>query len=431
MEQTTQSTATDAAKPSLRDLLRIPDFRHLWFGQLVSNMGDALTYLTLIFLVNRVTDGSTNAIAGVLISLALPQATIGLVAGVLVDRWDRKRVMLVADLLRGGLVLGFSALCYFGTPNIWVLYGVAFLVSTVSSFALPAQSALTPNLVDKRYLMFANSLGQMTQVTTAVVGASLAGFLVGTLNTFWLAFLIDALTFFLSFVFISRIRFVAPPRQIQPRQPLPQMLANIGAEWRIGMRVIAGSRILIGTLAGTSLTRLGMGATNVLLTPLIVNELGVSESWFGAVELSQVTGMVLSGLAIGWLTARLKPTRILSSGHFGLGVMTVLLAAVYNVWYLFPLLFIVGLLITPFSASVSTLIQTEAQDEVRGRVSAVLGAVARAASLLSMFAAGALAAVFDVRTVFVISGLVVCVAGLTSAWIFASRRAGQAVADSV
>ena len=125
---------------SARDLLKIRNFRLLWGGQIVSNFGDAITQLTLILYINRITDGSTQAIAGLLIALALPMATLGLVAGVFVDRWDRKRTMIVSDLLRGILTLGFVAAAVW--QQLWLIYLLAFLHATVSSFFGPVGSKL-------------------------------------------------------------------------------------------------------------------------------------------------------------------------------------------------------------------------------------------------------------------------------------------------
>jgi MFS family permease len=96
-----------------RDLLKIRDFRLLWLGQIISNFGDALTHLTLVLYINRITSGDAQAIAWLLIALALPMATLGLVAGVFVDRWDRKRVMIISDGLRAVLTLGFVAAAAF------------------------------------------------------------------------------------------------------------------------------------------------------------------------------------------------------------------------------------------------------------------------------------------------------------------------------
>ncbi|MBK9051947.1 MAG: MFS transporter [Chloroflexi bacterium] len=134
------STSPPALSPGA--LLRIPNFRTLFVGQIISDFGDALTQLTVLLYINRVTGGNTQALALLLIALALPTATLGLAAGAFVDRWDRKRVMIISNLLRMVLVMGF--LLAAATNQIWLIYPVAFLHSTVGSFFAPPGGPLSP-----------------------------------------------------------------------------------------------------------------------------------------------------------------------------------------------------------------------------------------------------------------------------------------------
>ncbi|MEZ4711419.1 MAG: MFS transporter [Caldilineaceae bacterium] len=418
--------AAKTREVSVRDLLRITNFRWLWLGQLISDFGDAITQLTLVLLINRVTGGSTSAIANLLIALALPHATVGLVAGVFVDRWDRKRVMIVSDLLRGILVLAFILVGVHtdgGDNRLWLLYTIAFLLSAVGVFFTPARSAIIPNVVPQEGLLAANTLSQTSMVGVRVVGTAAAGVLVGVLGVFGPAFVIDAITYFVSMLLISRIALAPKAERLEK---VAEPVARSGAaetrailrEMRSGFTLIAGSRILVGTLVAIAVTMLGLGAVNVLMAPMVVNDLSVSETWFGAIEFAQVAGMVLSGALVTVLAARLKPTHIVSAGLMGLALGVGLLATIQTVWHLFPLLFFVGLLVTPTNSAISTLIQTEVQDEARGRISAAAGAIVQVASLLSMFAAGGLAALIGVRMVFVVGGLITLLAGMLSAWIF-------------
>ena len=112
---------TETAAFGPRDLLRLPDYRRLWLGQVISDFGDSLTNLALLMLVNRLT-GSTAAMATMAIALAIPQVTFGLLAGVYVDRYDRRRIMLLSDLLRALLVLGFATV--HSADQLWLLYAI-------------------------------------------------------------------------------------------------------------------------------------------------------------------------------------------------------------------------------------------------------------------------------------------------------------------
>src|ERR1051326_2478420 len=95
-------------KGALRALLAGRNFRNLWLGQLISQLGDGVTNLTVLIVINKLT-GSTVAIATMAIAIAVPQLVFGLISGVYVDRWDRRRTMIVSDLVRGLAVLGFIA----------------------------------------------------------------------------------------------------------------------------------------------------------------------------------------------------------------------------------------------------------------------------------------------------------------------------------
>jgi len=395
-----------------RDLLRISDFRLLWLGQIISNFGDALTHLTLVLFINRVTGGSTQAIAWLLIALALPMATLGLVAGVFVDRWQRRQVMIVSDLLRSVITLGFVASAAWN--QLWLMYLLAFLHSSIGAFFAPARSAVIPRVVPKEGLLAANSLSQMSLVFFRVLGVAAAGFLVGTVNTFSIAFITDAVTFVISAVLISRLAL--PPRKLD--QLVHANAAVIIKELGEGVKIIAQTRILTGTLVATGITMLGIGALNVLLTPLIVNELNLPETWFGAVDLAQTGGMLIGGALITVLASRFSSPRIISVGLVVLGISAALFAGVTQIWHLFPILFAIGLVVTPLNASIATIMQTAVSNEILGRVSGALNAVIQTSSLISMFFAGFVAALVGVRNVFIISGFIIVIAGLASNWVF-------------
>ncbi|MCP5096011.1 MAG: MFS transporter [Chloroflexi bacterium] len=195
---------------------------------------------------------------------------------------------------------------------------------------------------------------------------------------------------------------------------------------KAGLTIIVSSRVLVGIMIGIAITMLGLGAVNVLLAPMIVNDLNVSETWFGAIELAQAAAMILSGAFVAVLAAKIKPTNIISVSLIITGIMIIPMAFITQVWHLFPVLFIVGLVMTPLNASVSTIAQTAVADNLRGRLSAALNAVIQSASLISMFAAGAVAAAIGVRSVFILSGIITIIAGLVTIWIFYGYRAPAA-----
>ncbi|MFK7800401.1 MAG: MFS transporter [Anaerolineae bacterium] len=412
----TQITGDSTTPLTIKEVLKIKNYRWLWLGQIVSNFGDSLTHFALILLVNSLTDGSTGAIAGLLIAIGLPLATIGLAAGVLVDRFPRRRVMILSDVTRAVLVIGFILYAWLDWQNIWILYGLAFLHSTVNSFFMPARSAITPNLVPAEGLMSANSLGQMSMVLFRVIGTAAAGFLVGVLGAYWLVFVLDGLTFLLSAFFISQI--VLDEETKERIGGTSEQLAQLKVELASGLRLLVSNRRLAGIAVGFAAAMLGLGAINVLLPVIVINELMVAETWFGLIEFSQVAAMILSGLFVTALAARFKATHIAAVSLFCVGTITLFFAPLNQLWQLFPILFAIGLFITPMQAASATLMQTSTDEAMLGRVGSALNGIIQIATLASMFAAGLLAESLGSRTVFLIGGGIVCMAALLMALIF-------------
>jgi MFS family permease len=232
----------------------------------------------------------------------------------------------------------------------------------------------------------------------------------------WPAFIVDAMTFFASFALISRIKAPRHTAGEAHQGDVRAVFVQLGA----GMKLIMRTRVLLGTLVAAGVTMLGIGAVNVLMLPLIVNDLKVPVTWFGAVEFAQTSAMVLSGSLVALLAARLRPTNIVSMCLVGIGVVIGMTSLVGSIWHLFPLLVVVGFLMTPLQASIATIMQTSVDSKMRGRVGASLNTLISTASLLSMALAGIFAEALGVRTVFVLGGALTVVAGLAAAWVFMS-----------
>jgi MFS family permease len=408
------SRDADAQALAVREVLKLRDFRLLWLAQVVSDFGDSLTTLALLILVNQLT-GSTAALATMAIVLAIPQVTFGLIAGVYVDRIDRKRIMIVSDLLRGILVLGFTLVG--SRDQLWLLYLLGFVQATIGTFFTPARGALTPHLVPPAGLLAANSLAQTSRIVFGLLGTAAAGVLIGALGIFWPAFVLDALTFFISALLVGRI--ASPSHSRAPDSPGD--VRSIFGQLGVGLKLIVQTRVLLGILVVAGVMMLGLGAVNVLFVPLMINELRVPATWFGALEFAQTAGMVLSGSLVALLAARFKPTGIVCVGAMALGVAIGLIALATSIWHVLPMLFVVGAIVTPVQASIATLSQTSVADEVLGRVGASLNALITTASLISMALAGVLGDLIGVRGVFVVAGGIAVCAGLAAAAVFRSR----------
>ena len=395
----------------LGDLLKIRDYRMLWFGQIVSDFGDSMTSLALLLLVNHLT-GSTTALATMAIVLALPSLTFGLVSGVIIDRFDRKKIMVFSDLVRALFVVGFVLVD--SAERIWILYLIGFMQASIATFFTPARSALIPNIVPREGLMSANSISQTSRIVFGLLGTGAAGFLIGQFDQYWEIFVIDAVTFLVSLVLIAQIRYAHKPGA----DKAPISAGRVFGELKEGIRITFSNRILAGTISAFAVTMLGLGAVNILLVPLLIDDLQVSEAWFAAIEFSQTSAMILAGSVMAVLASRLKPTNILSFALIGLGAAVALMSLPTAVWHIMVILFLAGLMITPVQAAGSTIIQTTVPDEMRGRTGSANNALITTAQLVSMAAAGMLADALGARNVFVIGGVLVALAGVVALFIF-------------
>ena len=407
----TDSTA--APKPmTVRDVLRLPTYRNLFAGQVVSDIGDGITLLLLLLVINDLT-GSMIALALMAIVEAVPHFTVGLFAGVYVDRWNRRTVMLAADLIRAGIVLSFA---FAATAGILpLLYLLAFAQSSVSTFFRPARGALLPKIVPAEGLPAANSLAQGSQLIGTVVGAGIAGLLFGTFGSGAIGFALDAATFVVSFLFIARIaashgRIAAPAHDEAPRDVRRSLLE--------GLAIVRGSRALSGSLIAAAVSMLGLGAVNVLFVPLIVEELKVDPTWMAGIELAQTAAMLMAAGVVVFLVRRLAPTTIITLGLAGIGICIGFMAGVTAIWQVIVLLFVVGWMITPLQAMLQTIVQTTATDATRGRVVSLLQASLSTASVSSMALGGVLGELIGIRAVYLAAAAIVLVAAGISFLLF-------------
>ncbi|HJU51356.1 MAG TPA: MFS transporter [Acidimicrobiia bacterium] len=392
----------------MRALLARAGFRRLWLSHVVSTFGDSLTALALLLTAQRLT-GSTAAVATTAIAIALPQLLFGLFSGVLVDRWDRRRIMVFSDLVRAGLVLGFIAIT--SADLMWLLYLIAFIQATVGTLDNPARAAVLPQMVRESTdgnqqaagsdLLAANSLFQSSAIVAGVLGTGTAGLVAGLAATMTPLFVLDAVTYVISSILVARL-LVQKTVGTASGQPA----SRIWLELRSGLRLVTSSRSLRTVLVGAGVVMLGLGAVNVLLVPFIVDDLAVPETWFGLLEAAQVSSMVLAGLLVAALSKRLRPGALLPTGLAGIAVFVASMSLASNVWHLIGLLFAVGWFVSPTQGAVSAIIQSEVPTESLGRASASLGTVITTAQVVSMALSGVAAELFGLRTVFVIAGVI-------------------------
>ena len=210
-----------AASSGFLELLRSNrDFRHLWLGQVVSQLGDWFDTIALYTLVLTLT-GSGRAIGLVLVARFLPSFIMGALSGVVADRFDRRVIMIVSDILRAFVVLGF--LLVRRADQMWLVYVLTVLQLVFSTFFEPAKTAAIPSIVAPRELVAANTISSVTWSVMLTMGAAIGGAVTGWFGTD-AAFVLDSLTYVASAVLVASVRFPRRPARVKRKLTLAKAL---------------------------------------------------------------------------------------------------------------------------------------------------------------------------------------------------------------
>ena len=382
--------------------LREREYRLLFSGQVVSNLGDWLDFIALAVLIAYVWEMGPSALAGLSVAIAVPWIFLAPLSGVLVDRWPKKQVLIGSDLLRAVFVTGLIF-----APDLGVLIALVVAKTAVATFFQPAEQATIRIIVAEGQLHAANALTQLVQQSTKVIGPALGGLIVGVASP-RVAFGVDAASFLLSALILSRMRPIDDPRA-RREQVEDDEEGGYWAELREGIAYIAGRRTLV-------LAIVGLGATIFLLfsfdtlAPLAFQELGVSRSLFGLTVAGIGLGGVLGAIAVGRYASEANPFSLLGGGVSIVGCCVALIgfALVTSLdapqWIWVPVLVVVGIASAGILVASPTIIQRETPAELMGRVSTSANAIPTGLQMFAPIAGAALAEWQSVGFVFSAAG---------------------------
>lgn len=368
-------------------LLRQRNFGLLWFGGLISMIGDWMLRIALPAYVYDLT-GSTLATGLMFMVSTLPSIVLGSVAGVFVDRWDRQRTMVIINLILAATLL--PLLLVRSTEWLWLVYVVAFAESLVGQFFGPAENALLPNLVGEEHLMGANSLNTLNNNLARLIGSALGGVIGLTLGLSGVV-AVDAVTYLAAALLIALIRQPQKERGAAAI-PLPaptSSFTKVWREWLAGLNLIQQNRPVFLLFILFMITSVGEGIMVTLFIPFVTEVLRGQALEIGWLMSAQAVGGILGGLVIARMGSRLKPHHLIGPSGILFGLIDL---AIFNYPALIPgftlalvLFVLVGLPGAAYSASISTLLQNQVQDEYRGRV---FGALSTTMSLLVLVGMG-------------------------------------------
>lgn len=260
----------------------------VWIGQLVSVTGTSLAAFGLMVWVFQET-GSVTSLALVTLAAAAPATIISPLAGALVDRWDRRVVMFLADGAAGAATMAIAALYFFGDLQVWHLYLLIGVGSVANSFQSPAWMASIPLLVPKQHLGRANGLVQLNDGLSLIIAPALAGVLIVTLGL-GAVLVVDLATFLVGIGTLLLVRF---PR---PEAYEGAATGSIVGDAVAGWRYLTSRRGLFGLLWIYAGVNFALGFSNVLFIPLVVSFATAGAA--GAVISTAGVGAVIGSIAV-------------------------------------------------------------------------------------------------------------------------------------
>lgn len=369
-----------------------PNFRRLWFAQIVSELGDWFYVVAIYALIYEYT-GKASAIALAIVFQLLPQTLTGPFAGQITDRLSRKKVMIFADLTRAGIVA--AMILVRGPGTVWLIYPLLLLETVMASLFEPARNAIIPNITRDDHVVLANTLASTTWSINFAIGSLLGGVVAAYLGRD-AVFLMNAASFLVSAFFISRMSFVEP--HLATAVPMRARDLLDFSDMREGLRYIRSDRRLTATVLAKS--GIGVLGGTLVIFPLFgmnvfpVHRPGMTHEQAGTLSMSILMGFRGIGALIGplltapWAGSRQERLRLgILLGFLCGGIGYFLLGSAPTLAVACAVVVVAAIGTSNVWVYSSTLLQLNTEDRFRGRVFAVdLGLLTLSISVIAWIA---------------------------------------------
>lgn len=381
-----------------REVLKNKNFLLLWLSQIISQFGDRLNQMALIGFIAQRSPGKTLQLASLLAFTILPVFVVGPIAGVYVDRWDRRKTMYLCDFLRGILVLLIPLCIIDSSKSILPLYAAVFLLFSIGRFFIPAKLAIVPELVSKEQMLIANSL-----VNTTGMIASTAGFAIGgVVVTLWGVkggFYIDSASFFISSLLVFFIRLISK-QKVKIMKIGKEVLdvirkSSVLNEVKEGIKYLLSQKQMRGVIAVLFLIWAALGAMYVVVIVFVQKTLKSLTLDLGLLAMFLGIGLFLGSIIYGRFGKSVNCFKTIFSSLIASGLALAGFAFILSrspFFYTAAILAVVfGLAVGPIMTAANTLIHDVSSGSMLGKVFSSVEVVMHLAFLLFMFIGSALA----------------------------------------
>lgn len=392
-------------KPLFSAVLGNRSFLFLWLSQVTCQLADRLFAYVLLILAFNLTK-SNLGVSMPMLAFGLASIIFAPLAGVFVDRWSKKYIMVITDILRGFLILLFPFANIFShsMPAIFIF---CFLVYSITQFFIPAENSSIPELVEGENLILANSLFMATWMFSSIIGFGLGAplvFLTGLKGTYGV---ITSL-YFISALFLFTIpagkKFSAEIASFK----------NFAEELKTGFNFIKNNLVVAFALVKLFMATAALAAVSVLAIGYAENILKIGGQNFGYLVLATGFGMMVGVYFMGYFSHWFKKSQLVFFGFLFAGLSLVFLSAIKNIYQVLFLIFFLGFGNALITAPLQTVIHENTPENLRGRVSGILGMVVNSAFTFPAVVAGGLADIFGLAATVVALGVFLLVGGVLS-----------------
>ncbi|HUP83668.1 MAG TPA: MFS transporter [Candidatus Limnocylindria bacterium] len=407
-------------------LLRNRNFRLLWLGGLVSLMGDWALVVALPFEGYRRTD-STLATAGIVLASLVPAFLLSSPAGVLVDRWNRRNLMVWVNAMSAVALLPLMLVDALG---LWVIYAVLVAMTVLKQLFIPAEVALLPLLVGREDLVAANSLSSLNRNLARLVGPAIGGATVA-FGGLLAVIAVDSASFVLAAGLIALIPAGAGAATLKAAaadgtdigRGVRAAIRRGVAEWQDGLRRVWSDLGLRAMLLFALVTGLGEGVVGALFVPWVSDILGGDDAAFAALLSAQALGGLIGAFVLARLFHRASAVRLAAFGAALFGLIDLAIFGypifVRVVWPAIVGMVLVGIPGTAMQVGLTTLQQTLTSDSHRGRAIGLYGTIAALGMLVGTVSAGFLGETIGILQMlvvqgsgYILGGLIIAVSGM-------------------
>ncbi|MFH0826367.1 MAG: MFS transporter [Candidatus Omnitrophota bacterium] len=401
------------------EVLKNRDFFFLWLGQIISQIGDRLGQMSLIGFIYLRAPGSPLEIAKILSFTIIPVFLIGPLAGVYVDRWDRRRTLYVCDLMRAALVI-IIPLFLFYKKGLLPVYLIVFVVFSISRFFVPAKLSIIPDLVQKKDYLIANSLIHVTGMIAATVGFGISGLLVEWLGA-RSGFYLDALSFLASALlifFIAKKPKVCMSLKKVGKEIVEVIKKSVAAELKEGFLYFVNKKDIRFTAGIIFILWSALGSVYVVFIVFVQNTLHSATKDLGLLIMFLGIGLFLGSLVYGRFGQRFSQYKIIFVSLILSGSMLVILALTIHRYPYFivaaGLSLLLGVLIAPIMIASNTIVHNVSDNDMMGKIFSSLEIVMHLGFLLFMLISSFLAERFSNLIILVVVGVLLTGMGIVN-----------------